>query len=111
MAVAASAELAERLGRLSFEAAAEIVDMNRRWLRETGHRLAALARPPERPEDVVHGLAGLASVQGDLATQTLGRSAALVQRVQIESFGALAEAGRALADETSAALHGRKPGT
>lgn len=105
MGVEAAGSLADRLGQLSIEALAETTEMNQRWARETTERLAALARPPERPEDLVHGLAGFLSSQGDLATQQFGRAAALVQRFQVETMGALAEAGRALADEAVSALH------
>jgi hypothetical protein len=104
LGIEATGSLADRLGRMSIEALVETTDMNRRWARETAERFAALARPPERPEDLVHGLAGFLAAQGDLATQQFGRAAALAQRFQIETMGALAEAGRALANETVSAL-------
>lgn len=106
LGVEASGSLVDRFVRMTFDALAESTEMNRRWAHETMNRIADLARPPERPDDVMHSLAGFMSAQGDLAAQQLARAAALLQRFHIETLGALAEAGQALADETASALHG-----
>lgn len=105
LAVQSTATIAERLADLSMGAIADSQALARRWASETTERLALLARPPERPEDVMHVLAGFMAAQGDLATAQVGRALALVQRVQVETLGLAAEAGQALAAETSAALH------
>ena len=105
LAVQSTATIAERLADLSMGALADSQALARRWASETTERLALLARPPERPEDVMHALAGFMAAQGDLATAQMGRALALAQRVQVETLGLAAEAGQALAAETTAALH------
>jgi hypothetical protein len=105
LAVQSTATIAERLADLSMGAVADSHALARRWASETTERLALLARPPERPEDVMHALSGFLAAQGDLATAQVGRALALAQRVQIETMGLAAEAGQALAEETAAALH------
>lgn len=107
LSIEASGNLVEKLGRISFDALADAAEMNRRWADETVERLADLARPPERPEDVVHAIAGFMAAQGDLATQQVARIAALAQRFQIETLGVFSEAGRSVAEETVSALQGR----
>jgi len=104
LAVQSTATIAERLAELSMGAFADSLALARRWASETTERLALLARPPERPEDVMHALSGFMAAQGDLATAQTGRALALAQRVQVETLGLAAEAGQALAQETSAAL-------
>jgi hypothetical protein len=104
LAVQSSATIAERLAALSFDAMADSQALARRWASETAERLALLARPPERPEDVMHAVAGFLAAQGDLATAQVGRALALAQRVQVEAMGLAAEAGHALAEETATAL-------
>jgi hypothetical protein len=104
LAVQSTATLAERLADLSMGAFADSQALARRWASETTERLALLARPPERPEDVMHAVAGFVAAQGDLATAHLGRTLALTQRLQVETVGLMADAGQALATETAAAL-------
>lgn len=105
LAVRSSATIAERLADLSMGALADSQALARRWASETTERLALLARPPERPEDVMHALSGFMAAQGDLATAQIARAMALAQRVQVETMGLVAEAGQAFAQETADALH------
>jgi hypothetical protein len=104
LAVQSTATIAERLAELSLDAFSDTHALARRWASETTERLLLLARPPERPEDVMHALSGFMAAQGDLATAQMGRALALAQRVQVETLGLAAEAGQALAQEAATAL-------
>jgi hypothetical protein len=103
-AVQSGATFAERLADLSMAAFADGQALARRWASETTEHLLLLARPPERPEDVMHVLSGFLAAQGDLATSQVGRALAIAQRVQVETIGLAAEAGHALAQEASDAV-------
>ena len=99
-----SATLNEKLSGVALEAAEKSTELSTKWTKDTLAKMAELSKVKSEPADYAKAMSDFATAAAEMAAENMASFAEIAKKVQMDTVELMMAAGKAMAEETSAAV-------
>ena len=98
------ATLSEKMSRVALQAADKSTEISTKWTKETLAKVADVTAVKEDPADYTKALTDFASLQAEMAAETMAAFAEVAKKVQMETVELMMAAGKDISEDATTAV-------
>ena len=98
------ATLSEKMSRVALQAADKSTEISTKWTKDTLAKVGDVTTVKEDPADYTKALTDFASVQAEMAAETMAAFAEVAKKVQMETVELMLAAGKDISEDATAAV-------
>lgn len=98
------ATLSEKMSRVALQAADKSTEISTKWTKDTLAKVGDVTAVKEDPADYTKALTDFASVQAEMAAETMAAFAEVAKKVQMETVELMLAAGKDISEDATAAV-------